>query len=42
MCDFMTIGNSEIAPSQYGGSAGDSAHYYGHIHVISAQLSFLF
>ncbi len=39
---IMTIGNSEIAPSQYGGSAGDSAHYYGHIHVISAQLSFLF
>ena len=38
---IMTVGNSEIAPAQYGAATGD-AHYYGHIHVISAQLSFLF
>ena len=37
---IMTIGNSDIVPAQYGGT--EMAHYYGHIHVISAQVSFVF
>lgn len=39
---IMTVGNSEIAPHQYDISATQNAEYYGHIHVISAQMTFTF
>lgn len=37
---IMTIGNSDSVPSQFGGT--QEGHYYGHIHVLSAQVSFVF
>ncbi len=42
---IMTIGNSEINrqeyPTNFGGSRAQG-HYYGHIHVVSAQINFTF
>ena len=39
---IMTVGNSDINRSEFNGMSNVKGHYYGHIHVISAQLNFTF
>lgn len=39
---IMTVGNSDINRTELNGMSNVKGHYYGHIHVISAQLNFTF
>lgn len=39
---IMTVGNSDINRTEFKGASNVKGHYYGHIHVISAQLNFTF